>query len=83
MQVAEFLESAIVAKDLKIKNLHESLEESNAKLEKLLHENDKCEAKNKQIQELEIQLTALQKVCIEIKMLIIDLFYKILIFENT
>ncbi|XP_051165160.1 polyamine-modulated factor 1-binding protein 1-like isoform X2 [Leptopilina boulardi] len=67
VQVAEFLESAIVAKDLKIKNLHESLEESNAKLEKLLHENDKCEAKNKQIQELEIQLTALQKESLESK----------------
>lgn len=65
MQVADFLESAFVAKDLEIKNLHERLEESNAKLEKLLHENEMFEAKNKQVQELEIQLADLQKVCIK------------------
>lgn len=45
VQVADFLESAFVAKDLEIKNLHERLEESNAKLEKLLHENEMFEAK--------------------------------------
>lgn len=65
MQVADFLESALVAKDLKIKNLNECLEETNAKLEKLLHENENFETKNGQIQELEIQLKALQKVRID------------------
>ncbi|XP_043465093.1 polyamine-modulated factor 1-binding protein 1-like isoform X2 [Leptopilina heterotoma] len=67
VQVADFLESALVAKDLKIKNLNECLEETNAKLEKLLHENDNFETKNKQIQELEIQLKALQKESLESK----------------